>query len=112
MPKGELHVVGDGELREELEKWAKQNGRVKIYGKVADAELNRIYDNCDVLIFPSICVEGWGMVITEALRHGLAVIASDTGGVSEVINDVAGCFLVKPGDERCLREKMLLVSGF
>ncbi|MBU2542117.1 glycosyltransferase [Patescibacteria group bacterium] len=90
-----LNIVGDGILRREVEKWASDKNNVKVYGRLEGEELKNIYKKCDTLIFPSICIENNPTVIHEAHEYGLKVIASDTGGVSEIVgeNDI----LVEPG---------------
>ncbi|MFH1947250.1 MAG: glycosyltransferase [Candidatus Magasanikbacteria bacterium] len=91
-----LHIVGDGILRDEVEKWASGKSNVKVYGRLEGEELENIYKNCDILIFPSICIENNPTVIHEAHEHGLRVIASNTGGVGEIVFD--GDVLVEPGN--------------
>ncbi len=92
----ELHIVGDGILRDEVEKWVSDKPNVKVHGRLEGEDLENIYNECDTLIFPSICIENNPTVIHEAHAHGLRVIASDTGGVREIVgeNDV----LVEPGN--------------
>ena len=105
--KGELHIVGDGILRDEVEKWGRGDNRVKIYGRLGKEELNKVYEKCDVLVFPSICIENQPQVIVEAMRHGLFIIASDTGGAGELLRWYAKARLVEPGslDFRTCLEK-------
>jgi len=100
----ELHIVGDGILRDEVEKWARNKDNVKVYGRLEGKDLEEIYNNCDTLIFPSTCLENNPTVIHEAHEHGLRVIASDTGGVREIVseNDI----LVEPGNVEELAGKI------
>jgi len=90
-----LHIVGDGILREEVESWAFAKDNVKVHGRLEGKELEEIYKKCDTLIFPSICIENNPTVIHEAHQYGLKVIASDTGGVSEIVCEDG--ILVEPG---------------
>lgn len=99
-----LHIVGDGKLRKEVEEWAKGDARVKVYGRLGGEELGGVYKKCDVLVFPSICIENHPVVIDEAHQSGLHVIASDTGGVREMTKD--GDVLVRPGEFDVLSEKI------
>jgi len=75
----ELHVVGDGELREELEIQATNisYGKVAFHGKVAYTEVHSVLANTDFLILPSN-YDGFGMVVVEALAAGVPVIASES----------------------------------
>jgi len=62
------------------------------------------YASMDVLVQPSSAQAGEGMpmVIMEALREGIPVIASRTGGIPEVIRDGSNGVLVTPSDDRAL----------
>lgn len=92
----ELRIVGDGVLKKEVEEWARKDERVEVYGRLGGKELEGVYKKSDILIFPSICIENHPTVIDEAHRFGLRVIASDTGGVGEMVRE--GDVLVRPED--------------
>lgn len=74
-------LVGDGELRQSLEKLASDvaPGRVKFLGFRNQSELPALYDLCDVLVLPS-CFEPWGLVVNEVMNAGKTVIVSDQVG--------------------------------
>ena len=65
------------------------------FKNVDDETLNRIYNACDVLLFPSI-YEGFGLPIIEAFATGLPVVTSDIPTISEVSGGAA--ILVRPTD--------------
>lgn len=94
----ELHIVGDGSLKSEIKKWVENKKNVFVHGRLEKEELEKKYEECDVLIFPSICLENHPTVIAEALEKGLYVIASNTGGVGELINSEKKGILVEPGN--------------
>lgn len=58
-------------------------------------EMRALYKRCDVLVVPSLS-EGMPNVILEAMACGLAVIATDVGAVSQLVNPANG-FLISPG---------------
>ena len=58
------------------------------FKNVDDETLNRIYNACDVLLFPSI-YEGFGLPIIEAFATGLPVVTSDIPTISEVSGGAA-----------------------
>jgi glycosyltransferase involved in cell wall biosynthesis len=60
----------------------------------------------DVFAFPSL-MEGLGLAIIEAQAMGLAVVASDVGGVYTLIKDGISGFLVQPRDPKALAEAIL-----
>jgi glycosyltransferase involved in cell wall biosynthesis len=66
----------------------------------------------DVLAMPSIDGgEGLPMVVLEAAARGVPVVASQVGGIPEVIRDGRSGFLVAPGDDRALAGGLTRVLG-
>jgi teichuronic acid biosynthesis glycosyltransferase TuaC len=63
-----------------------------------------LLDETDILLVPSRW-ESFGVVAVEALAMGVPVIASNTGGLSDIVGDEFG-WLVEPGDEESLRIAM------
>jgi phosphatidyl-myo-inositol dimannoside synthase len=114
-----LEVVGDGSERAALEARAEQLGlaeRVAFHGFVPDAELARLYAACDALVLPAVVdakgdTEGLGVVLIETLAHGKPVIASDVGGIPDVVKDHATGLLVPPGDADALGGAILELAG-
>ena len=60
--------------------------RVQLVGALHGAELEGAYAAADVLVLPSH-VETYGMVVTEALAHGLPVVATAVGGLPEALGE-------------------------
>ena len=91
-----LTILGDGELRAELERQAMLTvpNRVHFMGLVPHAETNQHYDNADIFVLPSVRECG-GAVVLEAMARGLPVIASNWGGPADYITADTG-FLVEP----------------
>jgi glycosyltransferase involved in cell wall biosynthesis len=79
--------------------------RVHLTGPRARAALARSYAAADLMVLASRA-ETYGMVITEALAHGLPVLTADVGGVTEALGRGAGeirpGLLVAPDDARAL----------
>ncbi len=99
-----LTIVGDGVLHDEIEQFAKEDVRVTYCGRLEEEALEQVYRENDFLIFPSTCLENRPAVIVEALQYGLRVIASDTGGVDELIEDRINGWLIEPGNSEILKE--------
>jgi len=82
---------------EQLRKQARVDGiadRVRFAGPHTGADLARSYATADLLVHASHA-ETYGMVVTEALAHGLPVVATEVGGLSEALgHGLAG---VRPG---------------
>jgi phosphatidylinositol alpha-1,6-mannosyltransferase len=114
----ELVIAGDGPMREKLEK-AKNSLRLKdrifIRGYCSDEDLNREYCRADVLVLPSLetksGAEGFGIVMLEAMARKVAIIASDSGGIPEVLDNGLCGMLVKPGDAEELADALLKLYG-
>jgi glycosyltransferase involved in cell wall biosynthesis len=76
-----LIVLGDGVLREELEQRAQGAGvDVRVLGVQAQGRLSDYYHAADLLVLPSRHGETWGLVVNEALHHGVPCVISDRVG--------------------------------
>ena len=72
--------VGDGELRSELEEQGENGKRVIFTGFQNQKALSKFYHAADILVLPSRHSETWGLVVNEALAHGLPAVVSDAVG--------------------------------
>ncbi|MGX7827944.1 glycosyltransferase family 4 protein [Actinokineospora sp. 24-640] len=82
--------------------------RISLVGPRSGARLAAAYATADLLVLASRA-ETYGMVVTEALAHGVPVLATACGGISEALGRVAGGLpglLVPPGDQRALTEAL------
>jgi glycosyltransferase involved in cell wall biosynthesis len=81
------------------------DGRVEFTGPRTGPDLEATFGSADVLVHPAR-VEGYGMVVTEALAHGLPVITTTTGGLPDALgaapDGVRPGLLVPPGDAPAL----------
>jgi glycosyltransferase involved in cell wall biosynthesis len=69
-------------------------------GQISENELIGVYNACDLFVLPTLESEMFGMVLAEAMACGRPVIATNHGGIPEVVGDVGT--LVEPGDETAL----------
>jgi teichuronic acid biosynthesis glycosyltransferase TuaC len=93
----EFLVVGDGELRENVEKECqKRNLNVKFVGRVSQDKVPYYMNAMDVMILPSRN-EGWPCVVLEAQACGVPVVGSSNGGIPEAIGD--GGMAVEEGED-------------
>ena len=79
--------------------------RVRLSGVLTGAALSHAYTTADLLVVPSRS-ETYGMTVTEALAHGLPVIAAAVGGLPEALGSTADGTrpgqLIPPGDPAAL----------
>jgi glycosyltransferase involved in cell wall biosynthesis len=79
--------------------------RVRLSGVLTGAALSHAYTTADLLVAPSRS-ETYGMTVTEALAHGLPVVAADVGGLPEAFGSTADGTgpgqLIPPGDPAAL----------
>jgi len=107
MPQAGFLVVGDGELREELEAYARDlglDGRVLFTGWRRD--LPRLYADLDVVALTSIN-EGTPVSLIEAMAAGVPVVATGVGGVPDVVVDGETGHLVEAGDVKGMAEAII-----
>lgn len=83
------------------------DGRVRFHGAVDSATLARLYLHADLFVLTSH-YEGYGMVVTEAVAHGLPVVATAGGAVPYTLPEGAG-LLAPPGDVAGLRAALARV---
>ena len=104
-PSVKLLFVGSGPAQHNLEQEAQRlfmRDKVIFTGIRTDVE--RMYAAMDLFVLPSICVEGFGMVLIEAMAMKKPVIGNTIGGITEIISDNINGILVPPGDVTALSE--------
>lgn len=74
--------------------------RIRLPGPHAPAALAQRYHDCDLFVLPSF-YEGYGMVVTEALAHGLPVVTTTGGALADTLPETAGA-AVAPGDSQAM----------
>jgi glycosyltransferase involved in cell wall biosynthesis len=101
-------IVGDGAERPRLEAQASSLGigeRVVFAGYQPEARMRVYYSAADVVCLPSL-EEGWPDVLMESFACGAPVVASDVGGVSEIIQLTGAGILAPAGDSTALAESL------
>lgn len=110
----ELHIIGYGPLREELEERARAlgiDGAVRFAGTQQTAEVARVLAGGLVLILAST-EEQFGLVVNEALAAGAPVIVSAAAGaVDELVDNLANGIIVDPRDPDSIVRAMAYVSA-
>lgn len=108
----ELTICGAGDAAYEshLRQAVSELGVVAHFlGKVERGALPAIYRSKDILVFPSIWSEPFGLTHLEAMASGTPVISTRKGGQSEFLVDGSNALTFEPGDAKQLAERMLLL---
>lgn len=108
-PPWHCHLIGSMELAppfaEAVASQIMRSGlanEVTLHGPLSAAALTRAYTTADCLILPSR-YEGYGMVINEAIAHGLPVITTTAGALADTLPPAAG-LAVPPEDAAALQQ--------
>lgn len=96
-PHATLRIVGDGSERARLEKLAAGKQGIVFVGKVAHDRIVHEYASADIFCGLSRS-EAFGNVFIEAQAAGCAVVATDTGGIPDIVHDNETGLLAPVGD--------------
>jgi glycosyltransferase involved in cell wall biosynthesis len=103
-------VGGSGPQREMLEQKARSLGasplQVEFTGRLSDEDLLLAYQAADLFILPTVELEGFGLIIQEAMAMGLPVLGTDVGAIPELLWPILKDFVVQPRDAVGLRHKV------
>lgn len=104
----QLYIIGQGYMRSEMEAYCSQKGldNVKFLGWKSGDELKELIRNSLFTIMPSEWYENYPLSVLESLAMGKPVIASDIGGMPEMIVDGVDGLVCKPGDPEDIAEKI------
>lgn len=106
-----LTIVGDGPLRGQLERDSRELGLaplIKFTGELAGLELESAVRPLQVLVMPSLWEETAGLAAIEQMMRGGVVVASDIGGLAEVVGDAGLKFTPGDSDSLYIRLRELL----
>ena len=111
LPDARLVIVGDGELRDELQRLAVDLGvadRLELLG--ARDDVPALLAGFDAFAFPSL-FEGLGLAVIEAQLAGVPVVATPVGGVQETVVDGVTGLHVAPRDPEALAAAIRRLIG-
>jgi colanic acid/amylovoran biosynthesis glycosyltransferase len=115
LPAAELVLIGNGSLRSDLERDAKQQlRRYRFLGVRTPEQVREWMNRASLICVPSIRrrsgeEEGFGMVCAEAQAVGKPIVAFDSGGISEVVCHGRTGFLVPECDWQGLAESIVVL---
>ena len=100
LPDIPIHIAGAGNEEEKVRKIVAEANinNVKLLGYQSGEDLEMQYKNCIATIAPSYYFENCPYTIIESFLYGKPVIASDIGGMSEMVKNNENGFKIQPGN--------------
>ncbi len=110
-----LVIVGDGPERQKWQVLAQKvdpSGRISFTGWVSNERLSEFYRTCSFFVLPAVYdkhgdTEGLGVVLIEAMSYSKPVIASNAGGITDVVSNGENGILVEPANINELSRAMI-----
>ncbi|MDP2669383.1 MAG: glycosyltransferase family 4 protein [bacterium] len=85
-----------------------ESAAIVLVGKIPNSEVVKYFHAADIFLMPSR-EEGSPRVILEAMASGTPFVASDIGGIRELVPESLVQFLCKPEDVKCFRDKIKML---
>jgi len=103
-----LLIAGDGPYKKNLVKLIKSLNLNKVFllGKIPFIEMQELYFTSDIVVFPAIYPESFGRIALEGMMAGKPVIASNVGGIPDVVENNKTGILVSPNNVDKLTEAL------
>lgn len=102
-----LHIGGNGDVASLLRyiKEHELNDCVIYEGWVSGEKKSRLLSQCDIYVLPSY-IEGLPLSILEAMSYGCPIMATEVGGIPEIVWNGKNGFLIKPGDKNGMYDRL------
>jgi glycosyltransferase involved in cell wall biosynthesis len=110
LPGYRIELIGEGPQEPQLREMVRLSGvsdRVVFRGFLSQDEVRDAMQRARIFVLPSL-EEGLGVVLLEALACGTPVVASDVGGIPDIVTRDVGA-LVPPADPSCLRDAIVRI---
>ncbi len=107
-----LLIGGEGQLRPRLEELIHSKGlqdEVQLLGFVPEDQLAKYYQASDLVVMPTLQLEGFGLVTVEALACGTSVMGTPVGAIPEVLRTVDPLFVTEGTDGEALAKSLRLI---
>jgi glycosyltransferase involved in cell wall biosynthesis len=104
-PHVHLLLGGAGPLRDELEQLASAIGvrnQVSFLGRIPEEQLLTFFQAIDLMVVPTRYLEGFGLVILEAMACGTPVLATNVDGISEALGPYRDSHMIEPHDSSAI----------
>ena len=111
IPDAKLILVGDGVERSRLEGLSKKldlNGCIQFVGQVQQERIPTLLQQADLFALPSLS-EGFPVVILEAMATGLPIVATNVGGIPDILEEGVDGYLVNAKRPAEVADRMLVL---
>ena len=112
-----LTIVGGSVMKdyeEQVHKYVHSLGlenNIRFTGLISHENMPHIYNEHDILVFPSIWDEPFGITLLEAMASGLAIVGTATGGSAEILNDEINALVFpKENVQACANQILRLIE--
>lgn len=99
----ELRILGDGELRPQLQEMA-HGLPIRFMGQLSGPDAEQQIAGAQLLVLPSECFEGFPMVVREAFAFGTAVAVSNLGPLPSIVQEGVSGVVFEPGNPASLHQ--------
>jgi len=107
----ELIIAGSGPLLDLVKATCSRFSNITYAGKQSKEAVREAMNHCTALVFPSICFETFGLVISEAYSNGCPVIATDIGSPVDLVDEGVTGLHFTSGSAQSLRDLLDLWQG-
>ncbi len=107
--QGKLYIAGEGEEKENIEKFIKENNlqeKISLLGFLNQDEMKKKIKNCKFVVVPSIWYENCPYSVMETLAIGKPVIGSNIGGIPELVQNNKNGYVYEYNNTQELSDKM------
>jgi len=111
MPDVKLVIVGDGVERSRLEELAERlnlDGCIQFAGQISQERIPRVMHQADVFALSSL-TEGLPVVLLEAMAAGLPIVATNVGGIPDIVEEGVNGYLVNAKNPDEISNRLLIL---
>jgi glycosyltransferase involved in cell wall biosynthesis len=105
-PSAYLDIAGSGTLEPYIREKYKHNSHITFLGKIDGQKKEEAFYRTTVVVVPSLVAEVFGIVTIEAFAFGKPVVASNIGGLPELVFPDETGWLAEPGNVQSLRDRL------